>query len=47
MGGSSLDGTETPTGGERVAVEELIGWVLLVGQDVFGLLNCASSMNRI
>ena len=44
-GGSSLDGTETPTRGERV--DELIGWVLPVGQDVFGLSNCASGINRL
>ena len=41
-GGSTLGGTETPTGGERV--EELIGWVPLVGHDVFGLLDYASSI---
>ena len=43
-GGSSLDRTESPTPGERV--EELIGWVQLIGQDVSGLLNCTSSINR-
>ena len=45
MGGVSLDGRETSTGGGRV--EELIGWGLLVVQDIFSLLNCTSRINRL